>query len=475
MPSDPAARAADASARANRDAAGGGARPLLAENTITQHFLARWADKPPARLQELAGELKLPFSFGNRFLTRPAFLEAEQRRLVEADTGALLDLLFTLPQRLFDGDLAAMADAVGLAPVQAEAIVRTATEHPVKLARADLFYDGQRFRLLEFNVSSALGGWDTPVLTRWLLGDPDLASFVEDEGLTFADTLAAFADVIRGECAGLDCPSRPVVALVDWPSSYPTYRPCLDFMARSLEPLGFDAIGCHVGQLTARDGHLFLEGRHIDVVYRFIQLGDLLEGPDALAVVEPVIAAAEQGKARLVTGFAAGLFASKGCLALLYDDDHRSVFTPAERDLIDRVLPWTRTLRAGETSVGGQQVELVDYVLAHRPELVLKPSLLSGGMGVVPGWKTDQQDWAEAVRTGLRSRFVVQHRVRSAVERFPAGGAAARSSELVLNWGVFVMGTGYGGAFVRALPDPDPGVINMTTGAAVACTFHAPA
>lgn len=474
MPSDPAATVAGAGAHADHLTAGGGGRPLLAENGLTQRFLARWADKPPERLQELAGESKLPFSFGTRFLTRPAFLEAEQRRLAEADVSAVLDLLFTLPRRLFDGDLAAMADAVGLAPAQAEAIVRTATEHPVRLARADLFDDGQAFRLLEFNVSSALGGWDTSVLTRWLLRDPDLASFVEDEGLAFTDTLAAFAGVIHGECAGLDCPSRPVVALVDWPASYPTFGPCLDFMARSLEPFGFEAYGCHAGQLTARDGHLFLEGRHIDVIYRFIPLSDLLDGPGALAVVEPIIAAAERGTVRLVTGFAASVFGSKGCLALLSDDDHRSVFSPAERDLIDRVIPWTRILRAGDTSAGGQRVDLVDYVLANRCELILKPTQLYGGKGVIPGWKTGQRAWAEAVHTGLRSRFVVQRRVRPVVERFPAAGAAAATSELVLNWGVIVAGPGYGGAIVRALPGPDPGIINVAAGAAAACTFHAP-
>lgn len=452
----------------------GGTWPVLAENAITQRFLARWAGKPPARLQKLAGELKLPFSFGNKFLTRPAFLEAERQRLLAEDLGGLLDLLFALPQRLFDGNLAAMAAAVGLVPRQAEAIVRTATEHPVKLARADLFDDGQAFKLLEFNVSSALGGWDAPILTRWLLRDPDLASFVDDESLTFTDTLSGIADVIRAECDGLDCQSRPVVALVDSPSSYPTYWPVLDFMARSLGPFGFEVFGCHAGQLTTRGGHLFLDDRHIDVIYRFILLSDLLGGPDALSLIEPIIAAAERGTARLVTGFAAGVFASKGCLALLYDDDHRSAFSPAERDLIDRILPWTRTLRAGETFADGQQVDLVDYVLANRSSLVLKPALLYGGAGVVPGWKADQLAWAEAVRTGLRERFVVQQRVRSAVERFPPDDARSRSVVQVLNWGVFVVGAGYGGAFVRALPGPDPGVINMATGAAATCTFHAP-
>lgn len=367
-----------------------------------------------------------------------------------------------------------MAAAVGLTPVQAEAIVRTATENPVRLARADLYSDGDAFRLLEFNVSSALGGWDVSVLNRWLLRDPALAAFAEDEGLMFPDTVAIFADLIRAECAGLDCPSRPVIALTDWPASYPSFGPCLDFMARSLEPHGLEAHGCHAGQFTARGGHLFLGGTHIDAVYRFIPLSDLLDGPSALAVVEPIIAAAERGTVRLITGFSAGLFASKGCLALLSDDDHRETFTAAERDLIDRVIPWTRMLRKTETSADGQPVDLVDYVLANRAELVLKPAQLYGGTGVLLGWVTDQRAWTEAVHAGLRDRFVVQRRVRPSVERFPAGAGGARTSELALNWGVIIAGRGYAGTMLRALPGRDPGVINTALGAGASGTFHAP-
>lgn len=445
------------------------------ENGITQRFLARWASQPPGRLRELSERLGPPMSFGSRFLTRPAFLEAGQARQVAADAGALLDLLFTLPGRLFGGDLAAMAAAAGLAPVQARAVARTAAAQPARLARADVYHDGEGFRLLEYNISSALGGWDGSVLNRWLLRDPVLAAFAEEEGLEFPDTVAAVAKVILGECAGLDCPSRPVLAIADWPSSYPSFGPSLDFMARSLASYGLDARGCHAGQLVTRDGHLYLDGAHVDAVYRFVPLSDLLDGPDAPGVAEPMIAAAERGTARMITGFSAGLFASKGCLALLSDDDHQELFSPAERDLIDRFVPWTRTLRPGPARAEGEQVDLVGYVLARREELILKPAQQYGGAGVLPGWTVTAEDWAQAVRAGLAGRVVVQRRVRPATERFPEPGAPGGTREHALNWGVFITGDDYAGTLVRGLPGRDPGVINLSTGAGASCTFHAAA
>jgi hypothetical protein len=453
-----------------------GSVPLtVSENPVTQRFLTWWADKPAARLRDVAVDAQVPLCFQGQYLTRPGLLEAYQRRDVTVDVRALLELMFTLPSRLFGGDLVAMARAVGLTPVQADAIVRTAAGPPVRLARADLMQDGEAFQVIEFNVSSALGGWDLGVLTDVVLRDTDLAAFVDEQGLAYVDPIVGIADLVHAACEGADCPSRPVVAVVDWPSSYLTLEPHVRLMAGRLARFGFETVACHVGQLETRDGHLYVEGRHVDVVYRLVQVGDLLDGPDAAAAVEPILVAAETGAVRLFVPFSAGLFSSKGCLTLLQQDEHLAALTTAERELVDRVLPWTRTVRKGETAVGTERVDLVDYVLANRSALVLKPALLSSGVGVVTGWDTDQREWADAVGAALDGGYIVQRRVGPVAERFPDDRTPTGTRPLVLNWGVFVVGQGYGGAFVRALRDDDQGgVIAIRSGAGAACCFHLP-
>jgi hypothetical protein len=438
------------------------------ENAITRRYLEWWADQRPSRLVEIAEASNLPYTFGPQYLSRPTFLEAEQQRQLEADAIAVLDLLFSLPARLFDGDLRAMGRAVDLVPAQVEAVVRTATDAPVRLGRADFYYDGEHFRLLEFNVSSALGGWDAPELARWLLRDPRLAAFVAAEELACIDTLEGIAQVIRDCCVDRDCPSRPVVALVDWPSSFETFGPTLRFMADCLTKFGLAAVACHAGQVTSRDGHVFVAGQHVDVVYRFIQLSDLLDGPDAPALVEPIIAACEQGKVALVSSFSAGAFASKSSLALLYDDEVHGALAPAERALVDRLLPWTKRLRRGDAFVAGERVDLLQYTLEHQAELVLKPTLLYSGHGIVPGWTVDHQTWESAVRSGLGEGFVVQRRVRPLSERFPADDP--ESTWQTLNWGVFVTGSHRCGAFVRGMPEGTT-IISGSLGARVAAVF----
>ena len=77
-------------------------------------------------------------------------------------------------------------------------------------------------------------------------------------------------------------------------------------------------------------------------------------------------------------------------------------------------------LRTGHRSTGAR-VDLRDYAIAHREELILKPTLLHGGAGVVPGWhrETTRQAWAEQLRAAMDGPYVLQRRIRPVPELFP--------------------------------------------------------
>jgi hypothetical protein len=441
-----------------------------AENELTTRFLQHPAAAARLTRNALASPL-LTAAYRQRLLGRPVFLDAGQRASLESDLGAMHELLVSLPARLFAGSLAAMGRAVGMSPVQIEGVLRNAVECPVRLARADIYQEEDGFRLLEFNTGTALGGSENAELNRALLQDPDFSEFVESEGLEFTDTLRGIVNTMISACPGLDLAGRPTVALTDWPASFTDMERRLSFFARLLEPMGFDAIACHIGQIEERAGALFVHGRRIDIVYRFFLIEDL-DGADGMpACVQRVLAAAERGTVRLFAPLESDLYGSKGALALLSDERHRSAFTVDELSLIDRFLPWTRELRPGRVHAGGYQVDLIDHVCARREELILKPTIMYGGTGVIPGWKTDQAEWERQVRGALGGPYVVQRRVRPVAERF--GQPATGSAELCyLNWGVFLVSSGYGGAIVRGSAEPDVGVVSMSNGALTGCCFH---
>jgi hypothetical protein len=191
--------------------------------------------------------------------------------------------------------------------------------------------------------------------------------------------------------------------------------------------------------------------------------------PDGPTLIDPVLRAAERGEVKIFTPMDSQLYGSKGALALLSDEENRHLCTPAELASLDRLLPWTRMVRPGQVTVDGERGDLLEYALENQRNLVLKPTAKHGGLGVVAGWLTDQQEWDRQVRAAMNEAFVLQRRVRPVPEMFPADGGV---EPYVLTWGAFLCGTGYGGMWVRGTTDPDTGGVNMATGASATCCVH---
>jgi hypothetical protein len=404
-------------------------------------------------------------SYRGRILSRPVFLSYEQIQQLGTDLERLHEALTGLPDRIFGGSLAAFAASVGITGTQTRTVLR-AGGGACKLARVDMYSDGQDFRVLEINYGAALGGLDSSVLNRSIAEQPFVGDFLREHQLGYLNPLDGLAATLFAEC-GLAPGSRPVVALADWPASFEALEASLYQSAEVLAPYGIEAYPCHLGQLRYADGRVWLGERAVDVVYRLFLMEDLLD-PAGPALIEPVLRAAQRGEVALFTPMVADLFGSKGALALLTDEQYRHYYSPAELASLDRILPWTRMVRPGPVTVAGRQVDLLTHALAHRDELILKPAMLHGGSGVLPGWLTGEQDWRQALTDAMDAGYVLQRRVRPATEAFPADDGVRHWA---LSWGAFLTINGYGGMYARGALDPDRPV-NVTTGASSTCCFH---
>jgi hypothetical protein len=407
---------------------------------------------------------------GERFLSRPVFLPADAVRTIGDDLERLCGLLSDLPRRLFGGDMRALGEAVGLDDVQLQAITTSAPPLP-SLGRADMHRTAEGFKLLEYNTGSPLGGFDIAELCRAMLAVDVLADFVEGHRLAFADTLSSIVRLMLATARDRDMPSRPFVAIADWPSSYPTMARRLDYMSRLVAPMGIDAAGCHAGQLERRSGRLVLDGRPVDIVYRFFLVEDLLETREAPEVMGRILDAHRDGEVLLFTDLESDVYGSKAALALLSDDEYRAELDADDVDFVDRLLPWTRVVRRTETTVDGGTRDLVDYVLEQREELILKAPNLHGGASVVPGWTCDQAEWRERVEHALTASTVVQRRMQPSTEPFLLDDGV---HDMALNWGIFLVAGRYAGSVIRATTDERVGVLSMAAGARIACAFHEP-
>jgi hypothetical protein len=400
-------------------------------------------------------------------LGRPVLLAADE--LAEL-TGDLLNLhaaLTGLPDRLFGGDLAAFARAVGMTDTQVTGILRGRGDAPTRLGRADLYHDGSAFRLLELNMGSTVGGLDNALLNRAMVTHPFLADFTARHQLSYQDTMAELAHTLLAECK-VPSGERPLIVAADWPDSFAKLEPRLRHSAAQLAPLGVDIVPCHLGQLSIKDGLVWLDGRKVDLLYRIFMVEDLLD-PRAPDLIEPVLRAAEAGAVRIFTPMDSELYGSKGALAMLSDEENRGLFSADELASLDRILPWTRMVRPGAVTVAGERVEMREYAFARREELILKPTLLHGGSGVLPGWLTGPDEWASHVDAAMDRSFVLQQRIRPEPEPFPTEHGLRPH---VLNWGVFLCARGYGGALARGTTDLTGGLINVASGSTATCCFH---
>ncbi|KAB1128687.1 hypothetical protein F6X68_30650 [Micromonospora sp. AMSO12t] len=415
--------------------------------------------------------------YRERFMSAPAFLAESECRAVARDLRTVYDLLRALPERVFDGDLTALAEAVGMDPRQTALITRGARAGSlVPLGRADLYHDGAGFRLLEFNLTSALGGFESADINRAMLAYPPLREFVDRHGLRYPDTLGCIVRMMYAECAPMIPTDRPpVVAVVDTTENYPIVGGRLEVFAELLAGYGIEGIGCHLGQFTYPQGRPTVAGRAVDVVVRYFLPEDLAD-PVAAAQVEPLLVAAEQEKVGLFSRLDAELYGNKGTLAMLSDDRHRHLFDADELACVDRLLPWTRHVRPRGTDPEGAEVDLLAYARARQDELILKPTLLHGGNGVLAGWTVGGDEWQARLDAALDGPYVLQRRVRPAAEPFADGVGGVR--DLYLNWGVYLADRdvvdedGYAGCLVRGSTDPGVGVVSMAGGAKIGCTFH---
>ncbi|MGW1786383.1 hypothetical protein ACWCQQ_46040 [Streptomyces sp. NPDC002143] len=407
-----------------------------------------------------------------KWLARPMFLGGAELAQLTDDLDNLLTALSSLPDRLFDGDFAAFARAVGLNDEQVSAVLLGRGASMTRQSRADMICDSSGFKLLELNMGSTIGGAENVDVCRELLVHPALAEFAERHGLGFVDSLREQVNNVLAE-SGFSADDRPVVALTEQPGCFEDEVRYMTALCERWREFGLLAEPCHLGQLELRDDRVWLGGKPVDIVVRTFLIRDM-ESPEVRALAEAVFAAANRGEVAIFTAMDTSAYASKGALAMLSDERNRGLFSAAELASMDRILPWTRMVRPGTVTLeSGERVDLLEYAAAHQRELVLKPTSLSGGRGVVLGWADDvtPQRWREQLTAALGNPFVLQRRVRAELEQLPDGDGELRPFRPV--WGVFTGANGFAGASVRAIPETvGDVVVNVSNGAHVGAVLH---
>ncbi|WP_406212031.1 hypothetical protein [Streptomyces canus] len=415
-------------------------------------------------LRSVVDRLDLPprfrAAYAGRLTSRPFFARESVLRDLTRDLAALYDLLTSLPERLFDGDVARYAEALNIPPVEAGLMRRVDDRRPSLHARADFYRDGDSFTLLELNIGSQLGGIDLAAMSRALLHDEEFAQFAGRHGLRHGDQGAELVASVREAADAAGIIGDPTVALVEADGTFARYPLVFAAIEEMLLALGLRVLPAELGEVSTRDGRVQVRGEGIDVVLRFFSPDQIADDQHALSLVHDILKLHERGAVTVFTPLEHYLYSNKGTFALLSAARSRGLLDRHEQALVDRLLPWTHLLTEDRAQVDGQDVDALEYCCEHRTDLIVKPAADFAGNGVVAGWECESREWAELLRDRRTRGGVVQRRVVPCPEEVvdPLTGETA---ELVGNWGVYLTHRGLAGSHVRAQPADSGAVISF--------------
>jgi hypothetical protein len=397
-----------------------------------------------------------------RLQSWPTFVGAEKLAELRRASSGLSRLVRAIPERIFGNDPVRMGEFYALSPDDVEQILAPPNGIAAALSRADFIDSDAGFQCLEFNFVANLGGWETPIMAGLHQQVPATVRYLREAGLHFSytDTLKVLLVHVIGEVQrlGLGREGSLNVAFVtpnvplalDWLLPIVSAE-LVSVLRRRGSPLAGKALFCRPWDLHETEEGLWLGTVRIHAVV------ELPSGGGGAAAVRRFKA----GQVALLNGPIDKILGGKHNLGLLSELQDSGRFTPEEREILERHLPWTRIVAPGRVRYCGEETSLPDFVVARRESLVLKASTSYGGKDVAIGRSTPEDAWLEVLRRALGGeRWIVQEYVESRPLLFQCGEHGCAPHAVI--WGPFVFGDKYAGAFLRMQPVSVEGPVNIS-------------
>jgi uncharacterized circularly permuted ATP-grasp superfamily protein len=361
--------------------------------------------------------------FGGRRLSpylRPHFVTEEDFARITR----ICETVWSAIQKVKDAAVEepSMLDELGLTEIERDLVQIDPGYRAVSpTARLDSFLIEDSYSFVELNGESPAGIAYADAAYEIFKRLPVMQRFAERYALRDFDGRPQMLETLLAahrEYLGRIPDRNPSIAIVDL-KGLPTQKE-FELFREYFEAEGFPAAICSPDELEFSGGRLRAGSFEIDIVYKRLLVNEYLPIIDQHRAL---LDAYRAGAVCMVNSFRSKIIHKKALFAVLTDPRHERLFTAEEREAIRRHVPWTRMVREGKTEKDGQTIDLLDYIAQNSGRLVLKPNDDYGGHGIYIGWNNDQIAWEEALRAAMTSGdYLVQERVRTAREEFPALG-----------------------------------------------------
>ncbi|MGH2945179.1 MAG: hypothetical protein ACRDPC_02725 [Solirubrobacteraceae bacterium] len=391
------------------------------------------------------------------FVLMPHFVSPGQLRRVKHSVGHLSKVL----DRFCDAypHDANLRDELAVSPEEDSLIrIEPGYPRPMRICRLDAFLQGYDVKFLEFNADSPAGIGYTDILFQGLKASIDLPKVRQEFDTAYTPMLPELIGTLLEAYAHVrarhsDLPEQPTLALIDTKGSpaVPEFR----ITCAAAHAQGVNAIYATLDDLTYDGSTLHVKNQPVHLVYRRALLEDLDQ--------TDLVAAARDGRVCIVNPFRARVANNKKLFALFQDPRFAHLIEGDELEVVQKTIPWTRTLRPGRVTYGSWTIDLLPFVADNRERLVLKPASSYGGHGVALGMETGRDRWEAIIAEHAdRADFIVQEYVPVPEEMFPTiedGHVQMRLKRFNIN--PFGIGGRHAGSITRI---SDRAVINVSAG-----------
>ncbi|MGM9991964.1 MAG: hypothetical protein ACI376_03830 [Candidatus Bruticola sp.] len=298
-------------------------------------------------------------------------------------------------------------------------------------ARFDSFINGGSCHFVEYNAESPAGIGYSDTMSQLFLRRPEFRKFIEENNIEAFDiSKELFTVIMRCWEEWSGSKTNPVIAIVDF-AGVPT-RHEFYILKNYFEAQGCRTIVTDHRNLEYNGEYLSFEGQKIDVLYRRVLVSEFVEKLDE---AQAMYKAVKDGKVCMVNSFRSKILHKKAIFAILTDSQYHNLLTSEQISAIKETISWTRRLAdCRTTDPDNKDIELLDYVLRYRQNLVLKPNDSYGGHGIYFGWEQNESEWRNSINSALEHDYLVQTRIPVSRELFPSW-----SQDKGLEWGEYIV------------------------------------
>jgi uncharacterized circularly permuted ATP-grasp superfamily protein len=314
---------------------------------------------------------------------------------------------------------ATLREQLGLEPYEEEMLVvdqEAKIKVPWSSSRLDSFYHPETgyLKFVEYNAETPAGIGYGDELADMFLELHVMQEFQKHYHVHIERGMKLLTNALQRAYREWGGQGIPQIAIADW-RDVPTLNEH-EISKAFFEQQGHKAILADPRDMEYRNGKLWAGDFRIDMIYKRVLFSELIQ---RMGLESPVVRAVRDRAVFITNSASAKMLAKKASLAFLSDEANAHLFTAEELDAIHQHIPWTRRVTDRKTLYQSKEVDLMEFIVDHRENLVLKPNDEYGGKGVVIGWQTSTDEWNETMQHALTTPFVVQERVQLIQRDFP--------------------------------------------------------